>query len=73
MTRTLTPEEAAERLQRSPNWVVTQARRGVIPGRKVGRVWRFTETDLNTYLERVANRDPWARSPISQARRRRSA
>lgn len=68
-------EAAAAYLDRRAEWVAKAARRGDIPGSKVGRYWRFTEADLAEYLERNRrNADPWARTPRQEARRnRRSA
>lgn len=42
----LTPEGAAELLQVSPATVRDWARRGLIPGRRFGRLWRFDKQEL---------------------------
>lgn len=46
----LTATEAAEFLRLSPYGVRDLARRGVLPGRKVGRDWRFWRADLVAWL-----------------------
>lgn len=42
----LTPEQAAELLQLAPDTIRAMAKRGTIPARKVGRLWRFLESEL---------------------------
>lgn len=71
MDDVLTPADVAERLTKSPQWVTTEARAGRLPGRKVGRTWRFTEADIIAYLDRVATSGQPAKS--SPVRRRRAA
>jgi excisionase family DNA binding protein len=40
---------------------------GEIPGFRVGRQWRFWPSQVREHLRRQAEqRDPWARSPVSQ-------
>ena len=56
---TLSLRSAASLLGLHPNTVRAQVRRGIIPGTKVGRDWRFLEVDL------VA----WIRSGYSEAAR----
>jgi excisionase family DNA binding protein len=46
----LTTDEAAEFLRLSPYAVRDLARRKVLPGRKVGRDWRFYKPDLVAWL-----------------------
>jgi len=46
----LNAEEAAELLGVSPWTVREEARAGKLPGRKVGREWRFSRTALLDYL-----------------------
>lgn len=46
----LTTDEAAEYLRLSPYAVRDLARRQVLPGRKVGRDWRFYKPDLVSWL-----------------------
>jgi excisionase family DNA binding protein len=59
-------------LGKSQDWTRRAAARGDIPSLKVGRSRLFTQADLESYLERCRQVDPWARSARSQARRRRS-
>lgn len=42
----LTTYEAAEMLKVSTKTLLRHAREGVVPGRKVGRVWRFRRSEL---------------------------
>jgi len=46
----LTATEAAEFLRLTPYAVRSLARRGVLPGRKVGKEWRFYRPDLVSWL-----------------------
>lgn len=46
----LTLREAAALLELHPNTVRSQARRGELPGAKVGRSWRFMEADLVAWV-----------------------
>lgn len=46
----LTTEEAAEFLSLRPFTIRVYARRGVIPGKKVGKGWRFYKPDLIAWL-----------------------
>jgi hypothetical protein len=68
----LDAKQVAARLGRTQHWVNDQAKRGVIPAKKVGRYWKFTEEGIAAYLERVDNqsRDPMAMSAASASRRR---
>lgn len=54
MDDVLTPADVAKRLKKSEPWVTAEARSGRLPGRKVGRTWRFTDADVTAYLDRVA-------------------
>jgi excisionase family DNA binding protein len=47
----LTPEEVAERLRISRWTVMDYLREGRIKGRKIGRLWRITEEDLQAFVE----------------------
>lgn len=51
LPKLLTTAETAEYLGRSSAWVEAAARAKDLPGRKVGRQWRFTEADLEAYLD----------------------
>ena len=46
----LTPAQAADYLQVSDASVRAMLRRGALPGRKMGRLWRLRRTDLEAYL-----------------------
>src|SRR6476620_2793087 len=46
----LTLRGAAILLGLHPNTVRSQVRRGIIPGTKIGRSWRFLETDLVAWI-----------------------
>ena len=51
----LTVEEVADMLKVPPSWVYERTRRrGVdrIPGFRLGKYWRFRETDVLAWLER---------------------
>jgi excisionase family DNA binding protein len=45
-------ERAAEILDIHPKTVKRLAAAGVIPGMKIGRVWRFRESELDAYSVR---------------------
>lgn len=47
----LTTEEAADLLRVSTKTVQQLAGRGILPGRKVGRAWRFLRSDLVAYVQ----------------------
>ena len=46
----LTLDKAAVFLQVHPDWLRKEAKAGRIPGRKMGRFWRFIEEDLVVWL-----------------------
>lgn len=50
MSQLLTVPQVAELLQMSEYSVRENARRGKLPGIKVGQQWRFREEDLEQYL-----------------------
>lgn len=50
-TEILTAEEAAEFLHFNPVTVRLKARAGEIPGRKIGKEWRFSRRVLLEWLE----------------------
>ncbi|WP_369053911.1 helix-turn-helix domain-containing protein [Kineococcus terrestris] len=72
--RLLTCEEVAEQLRVRATWVAAAARRGELPSRKVGRYRRFTQADVDAYVEQVARAaaDPLAISARSYARHARN-
>ena len=49
----LTTEEAADLLRVSTKTILGLASRGMLPGRKVGRAWRFLRSDLVAYVHAV--------------------
>lgn len=61
----LTAEEAANLLRVSTKTVLALARRGFLPGEKVGRAWRFLRSDLLGYLHGGARQG--RRSPTGAA------
>lgn len=71
----MTKEEAAKKLGVTPAWLSEKANAGIVPSRKIGRYRRYTDDDLQEYLERVKQGalDPFARSAQSRARRRRAS
>lgn len=71
--RLLTVEQAADQLGLTPYQVRAEHRRGVLPGRKPGRFLRFTENDLETYVERIADDKPTSSGLTPGSRRRRRA
>jgi len=46
MTRILTVKEAAEALQVQEKTARAWLKQGLVPGKKVGRVWRINEDEL---------------------------
>jgi excisionase family DNA binding protein len=61
MARILNTEQAAEKLQVRPLTVRKYLRKGLIPGRRLGREWRIVETDLEMFIS--------GRPPVSQVER----
>ena len=58
MSRILTVEEAARKLQMSTKVVREYLRVGKLPGRKIGRAWRILESDLESYVSGYARGVP---------------
>lgn len=52
MHRILTVEQAADKLQVKPNTVRSWLKSGKIPGRKIGRVYRISEDELEMLLRK---------------------
>jgi uncharacterized protein len=50
MSRILTVEQAAAKLQISAKVVREYLRTGILPGRKVGKAWRVVESDLENWV-----------------------
>ena len=66
----LTVDDLAEVLHRSHEWVARAAGRGDIPSRKVGHKRLFKPSDVEKYLERVAqDKSNIFRTPIKGRRR----
>lgn len=61
MARILNTEQAAEKLQVKPLTVRKYLRKGLIPGRRLGREWRIVETDLEAFIS--------GRPPVEAAER----
>lgn len=55
MTTYLTVKEAAERIRRSPRFVLDELRRKNLRGSRYGGAWSIDETDLETYVAAKAN------------------
>lgn len=53
----LTPEQFADHLQVSAAWVLEAARRGELPGIKVGRHWRFNPEAIELWERQRLNMD----------------
>jgi excisionase family DNA binding protein len=54
-TEILTPEELAERLKLPVSWIYEHCRERALnrlPGFKLGKYWRFRESDVREWLER---------------------
>lgn len=65
MTRTITVEQAADRLQVKPNTIRTWIKQGRIPGRKIGRVYRIPEQALNQLVSGTSPAKQATRSALS--------
>jgi excisionase family DNA binding protein len=50
MNETLTPKEAGQYLKLHLRTIYRLAREGTIPGRKIGRRWRFKKDTLDEWL-----------------------
>ncbi len=51
----LTPPQVAQRLQVNERRVTQWLRRGHLRGFKIGKEWRVSSRDLETFLEQSAN------------------
>lgn len=65
MNDLLTVNDVAAMLSKTPEWVAATARTGTLPSRKIGRSRRFTQADVDLYLERVRT---GAQAGVSSAR-----
>jgi excisionase family DNA binding protein len=52
MDKLLTPAEVGEILGVHPKTVMRLAARGELPGRRVGRYWRFAEKNIAAWIDR---------------------
>jgi hypothetical protein len=50
----------------SIEWLERRARRGDIKARKVGRVWRMTDDDVDAYIDSLANRTDDTPAPVAE-------
>lgn len=57
------PDTLAARWGRSPEWIRRAANAGVIPGIKVGGLWRFDPADIESYENRSKTADPMSTPP----------
>ena len=55
MKEIMTPREAAEYLQLNIRTIYHLAKTGKLPGRKVGRMWRFKKEVLDKWLSGQKN------------------
>jgi|GEM_PF-829527 excisionase family DNA binding protein len=60
----LTPKDLAQRYQISERQVTHLARIGLLPGFRIGKLWRFKEEDLQEWEKR--RRIQWDRDEINQ-------
>lgn len=71
---TLPVSEGAERLGQSTEWYLRQLRARKLPGHKIGRTWRLTESDIAEALKITAvpaivrTPDPAGLTPTSRRR-----
>lgn len=54
MPRFLTADQVADQLGITRHMVQAERERGTLPHHKVGRLIRFTQGDVDTYVERTA-------------------
>lgn len=70
MTEWMTSEQMRVHLQLdNVQTVCRMAKRGDIPGVKLGRDWRFDPTEVDAHLKSTVV-DPWVQSNRSRGRRR---
>lgn len=55
MGEVITPAEVATLLQIHVKTVYRLARRGVLPGRQIGRHWRFSRTEILALVSKQSN------------------
>ena len=56
--RAFTAKEAAEYLHVHHQLVIREAKAGHLPGRKIGRTWRFSEAALRSWLQGQEQQPP---------------
>lgn len=69
--RLLTVAEVADQLGVSAHRVRADATVGLLPHRRVGRLVRFTQTDVDTYVDRMAVDRASTHAGLTQASRQR--
>ena len=71
----LTVEEVMDLLRMSRDTVYRLAARGQLPGRKIGRAWRFPADELERYLRRSSSgsRPAGTEDPVSLSEEPRAA
>lgn len=62
-----TVAEAAELLQVTENWLTERVTAGLVPHRRLGRLIRFSQADLDRLIEQAA------RTPVATPRLRSTA
>lgn len=58
----LTVADVAALLDLKPYTVKEYARRGILPGRKLGRTWRFLRPELEQAISHLPTADEWTRN-----------
>ena len=53
--RLLDSQQAAELMKVHPETVKRRARRGEIPGVKIGKIWRFRASGLENFIRKLMN------------------
>ena len=51
MLKVMTTDELAKYLKLNPDTIRRQAKRQIIPGIRVGRVWRFPKEMIDTWIK----------------------
>lgn len=51
MTELYTVQQVAEKFEVHPETIRRLAKKGELPAKKIGNEWRFTEADLQAFLE----------------------
>ncbi|MFQ5851822.1 MAG: helix-turn-helix domain-containing protein [Candidatus Binatia bacterium] len=61
MEEIITPSQVAALLQLNVRTVYRLAQRGLIPGNKIGRGWRFSKSDILDLVSNGQRKDSWGR------------